>query len=323
MSEQPYANPFEHFTSARPSVHRLYHGAFIQAPFQLGLNTIVFPLLPVGADHLIEYAKDYQGQFFGQPMQAEAEQSFSQSGCTNSPVIAVVCVPPEDNDPAAMELACNRIFTRAEQAISWISGNYPVPFMNFVSKRSGMFARFIPPPQTRRMHLSFGDHATEQQDRVEKLLAAADADERFSFGLSMYRDATHEHNPGYQIARLFSVLESFAYALKGDGIGSRTAVRKMMGLEAGAIGEAGLQCGRKIRYDRVELSGRLRDKLFHGVPFSRDDLSDEWRDGFDLIADHPDILVRDLKSDCETEISKWAHGTSIAKAAADAKRAVS
>ena len=60
--------------------------------------------------------------------------------------------------------------------------------MEFVALRSGVFGSFIPPSATRRLHLSFGDHSAEQQDRVNKLIEAAEMDERFSFGLSMYRE---------------------------------------------------------------------------------------------------------------------------------------
>ena len=96
-----------------------------------------------------------------------------------------------------------------------------------------------------------------------------------------------------------------------------------MGLAAGATGEIALGDGRKIRFDRVELAGRLRDKLFHGVPFKRSDLPAEWRDGFDLIQEHPGRLIDCLKSDCELEIANWANGASVARSAAEAQQAES
>ena len=312
-------NLYESFTSARPSVHRLYHGAFIQASFQIGLNTIVTPMRAAGADHLVHYGREYHSQFFKEPLGQEAHRIFSEHGRNSLPIISVVTIPQAEDEPAALGQASRPVFDRAEQAISWISGNFPTPFMEFVALESGVFASFIPPPsETRRMHLSFGDHSAEQQDRVNNLIEAASMDERFSFGLSMYRDATHERNPQFQIARLFSVLESFAYALKGGSLGSRAAVRKMLGVES-ATGETVLADGRKIRFERIELAGRLRDKLFHGVPFEPEDLSAEWRDGFDLVQDHPELLIQCLKGDCELEIARWSNGASIARAAAEGK----
>ncbi|MBU6266373.1 MAG: hypothetical protein KGN34_02450 [Sphingomonadales bacterium] len=311
-------NPYESFTSARPSVHRLYYGAFIQASFQIDLNAIVIPMRAVGTDHLVDYGSEYHSQFFKEPLGQEARGFFSKHGQDSLPIISVVTVPQEDDEPSSLGQASRPVFDRAEQAISWISGNFPTPFMEFVALQSGVFGSFIPPSETRRLHLSFGDHSAEQQDRVDALIEAASLNERFSFGLSMYRDATHERNPQFQIARLFSVLESFAYALKGGGRGSRAAVRKMLGVES-ATGETVLADGRKIRFERIELAGRLRDKLFHGVPFEPKDLSPEWRDGFDLIQDHPEQLIHSLKGDCELEIARWASGASFARAAAESK----
>ncbi|MFM5918644.1 MAG: hypothetical protein ACKOOL_14075 [Novosphingobium sp.] len=312
-------NPYESFTGARPSVHRLYHGAFIQTSFQIGFNTIVIPMRAAGADYLVQYGNDYHSQFFGETLGQEAHRILSEHGRHSLPIISVVTVPQAEGKPTSLIQASGAIFDQAEQAISWISGNFPVPFMEFVALQSGVFANFIPPAETRRLHLSLGNHAAEQQDRVNKLIKAASTDERFSFGLSMYRDATHEHNPQFQIARLFSVLESFAYGLKGGSVGSRAAVRKMLGVES-ATGETVLADGRKIKFERIELAGRLRDKLFHGVQFEPEDLSVEWRDGYDLVQDHPEVLIHSLKADCELEIARWANGSSIARAAAESKQ---
>ena len=80
--------------------------------------------------------------------------------------------------------------------------------------------------------------------------------------------------------------------------------------------------GVELVYDRIELSGRLRDKLFHGSPFRREDLKEEWRGGFDLIVDNPEILVLDLMGDCELEISKWANNSSRARTAAEGRELV-
>jgi hypothetical protein len=121
---------------------------------------------------------------------------------------------------------------------------------------------------------------------IANIRALVESDERFAFALSIFRDALHETNVKFKIARLFSVLESLAYALKADGTGSRQAVRMMLRLEHGPVCETS-DNGRKIRYERIELAGRLRDKLFHGVPFLRDDLSAEWRGGFDLLEAQP------------------------------------
>src|SRR5262245_36838409 len=171
------------------------------------------------------------------------------------------------------------------------------------------------PPTRRRMRLGPGNLETN----IANIRDAADSDEHFAFALSRYGDALHERNNHFKIARLFSVLEGLAYALKTDKVRSRAAVRLMLGLEADATEEISYG-GRTIRYQRIELSGRLRDKLYHGVPFGRDDLSAEWRDSFDVLSEQPDALINALVSDCELEFAKWGNNASVARTAAE-KRA--
>ena len=91
----------------------------------------------------------------------------------------------------------------------------------------------------------------------------------------------------------------------------------MLGLQAGATGEINYG-GRTVRFERIELAGRLRDRIFHGVRFERNDLSTEWRDSFDLLSDQPDELISALMSDCELEFARWGNNASVARTKADA-----
>ena len=52
------------------------------------------------------------------------------------------------------------------------------------------------------------------------------------------------------------------------------------------------------------LSG-AHDHILHGVPFRREDLSVEWRDGFDILTNQPSILVSALMADCEIQFANW------------------
>ena len=67
------------------------------------------------------------------------------------------------------------------------------------------------------------------------------------------------------------------------------------------------------------LSG-AHDHILHGVPFRREDLSVEWRDGFDILTNQPSILVSALMADCEIQFANWANNTSVARFAAGASR---
>jgi hypothetical protein len=82
-----------------------------------------------------------------------------------------------------------------------------------------------------------------------------------------------------------------------------------LGLEDGAFSEIHVD-EKKYRYDIVEIAGRIRDKLFHGVKFRKSDLFKEVRQTFELFENHPELIASDMKSYCEMEIAKWANGTS-------------
>lgn len=306
------------FVAKRPAVHRLAHGAFLQERILIDEFTLVEPLQPIGLNHLLDYAAQYHREIFGVSPSQEALQALSAHGQESLPAISIIHLPSEDAEPQVLLENSRRAFDSAEQIISWISGNYPVAFIEFVSRQAGAGARLLPPMGTKRLLLGFGNIGPDQQSRIERIVKATREDERFAFALSLYRDAMQELNPQFQMARLFTVLEALAHALKRDGVGSRNAVRTMLGVSSGATGEIVLADGRKILFDRIELAGRLRDKLFHGVPFERSDLTEQWRDGFELIQVHPDQLIGALKSDCDLEIARWANGASVARSAAEA-----
>ena len=137
---------------------------------------------------------------------------------------------------------------------------------------------------------------------IVQIRQAADEDVRFAFAMAMFADAAYEPNPLFKVCRLFNVLESLAYALKNN-VGSRRAVKIMLGLEDGAMCNVQVD-GREISYDRIEIAGRLRDKLFHGTPFREQDLIPEARPVFHLIEHRPEMIADTLLADCETRACK-------------------
>jgi hypothetical protein len=229
-----------------------------------------------------------------------------------------VYFPEQAGSPETLEAAAKPFLDRAEQLISWVSGDNLTEFAYLIATEAQAYFRLTPPHSSRRLLLGPGNVGKDLQHNVDNIRQSADIDERFALALSMYRDALHEKNVLFKIARLFSVLESLAYALKGDGVGSRSAIRTMLGLEKGATGEVSYN-GRRIRYERIELAGRLRDRVFHGAQFRSEDLSAEWRDSFDLLTDRPNDIARALMSDCELEFARWGNGASKGRAAAMAK----
>jgi hypothetical protein len=231
-----------------------------------------------------------------------------------------VRVAPISSSPRKRRLFSTRPdLVRAEQLIGWISGNFLHEFAFVAAASDQIYVRLLLPSGDRRLLLGFGNVGEDLQRNVENIREAAERDERFAYALSLYRDALHEANKLFKIARLFTVLEALAWALKKGGVGARDAVRKMMMLTEGAIGEMSYQ-GRTIRYERIALAGKLRDALFHGARFTRDDLPADYRDSFDLFTDQPDALIRDLMNDCELEFARWGNNASVARSAAEAAK---
>ncbi len=68
--------------------------------------------------------------------------------------------------------------------------------------------------------------------------------------------------------------------------------------------------GKEYQYDRIEIAGRLRDKLFHGVPFRKKDLNAVSKHVFELIENNPESIAASLGNDCELEFARWANGVS-------------
>ncbi len=312
---QPDSNDVLEIMRRRPAVHRLTYGAFIQGHFWLDEWTFVVPLQTMGFDHGADYAARYHSEIFGCAPEEQAIITLREQGKDTLPVIAFIYFPSVEGTPEAMERAAQPKLSRAEQLVGWITGDYLNDFAYLTATSEQYYFRVVPPQTRRRMLLGPGNVGEALGRNLKAINDAADADERFAFALSLYRDGLHEANKLFKIARLFGVLEALAYALKAGGVGSRTAIRTMLGLEAGAVCEINYG-GRTIRYERIELSGRLRDRLFHGAQFRREDLSTEWRDSFDLLTEKPDALINDLMSDCELEFARWGNNASKAREAA-------
>jgi hypothetical protein len=86
-------------------------------------------------------------------------------------------------------------------------------------------------------------------------------------------------------------------------------VKYLLDLPEGANAQFNIN-GELCSVDTIEIAGRVRDKLFHGVPFEATDLSVAARPAFTLYTDQPQVLADSLAYSCEMEISKWALGTS-------------
>lgn len=305
--------------SRSPAVHRLCYGAFLQAPIWVSPDVLAVPLAALGFNAELGYVATYLRQFFGIELTSEQAKAGVAQGAESLPVITVIHFPAASAQPEVLEAEAQAHLEQAEQIIAWVSGERLTEFAYVtVTGQYPPVFRMVPPHSRRRQRLGFGNTADAFQISVDRIRQAADEDPRFAFAMSMFADATHEANPLFKVCRLFNVLESLAYALKGEGTGSRRAVKIMLNLEEGALCHLQVDSC-QISFDRIEIAGRLRDKFFHGTPFREEDLILTARQVFYLIEHRPDLIADALLADCELALARWANDASPAREAARAR----
>jgi hypothetical protein len=295
--------------SQRPSVHKLYYGGFIQEVLKLKENIYAVPLKALGFATEATYTSQYVVEICqGNVEQIQLDTLLSQ-GEQALPVIALVVILDNACSPEIMEADAEKQLLIPEKIVSWSAGESLVPFAFIICDEEQHFFRVIPPNSRRIQRLGFGNTDSDYSSKISKMVEYAEKDEHFLFAISLYKDALAEDNQVFKIARFFSCLESLAYKIKSDKIPSRKAVKTLLGLEQDAMVQ--LKIGdNEYKFDRIEIAGRLRDKLYHGVPFKESDLNTQSKHVFDLIKFNPELIAGYLRDDCELEFARWANGTS-------------
>lgn len=299
------------FLAQRPSVHQLCAGASLQSPFRIGLDVMAIPLQPLGFGPQAVHLARFVTEVLRAPLDEPAFQALEATGKTALPVLALTAPISIEAPPHDLErLAAERLH-RARQIVAWASGDTVTPFGMVVATGAITHFRLLPPPARGRQRLfGLGGTAGDFQETLSRITAAADADEHFAFALALHHDAVREHNPHFRIARLFNVLECLAYRLKSAERPSRKAVKLLVGLPDGVdthLNSGGIS----YRFDSIEIAGRVRDRLFHGIPFRPSDLNAESRPAFELYEHEPGVIADGLAVRCEMEIARWANGTSV------------
>lgn len=295
--------------AARPSVHLLCKGAFLQEPIAIGSRAVLVPLKPLGYLAQADYVGRYVHELTDALVDADAVNSLAQQGANAWPVVAIVAQCSKDAAPEALELEAEPQLQRGRQLLAWASGDDVTPFGVVTVPCKGSYFRMMPPHSRRRQRLGFGNTGNDYSRQIERIVESAEADDHFAFAISIYHDAMREDDPRFRIARLFNCLECLAGRLKNSDRPSRKAVKHLLGLSAGGMDEVSGDLG-KIRYDPIEIAGRVRDKLFHGTPFRSSDLNAESQPAFALYEQRPQHIAETLQMHCELEIARWANGVS-------------
>jgi hypothetical protein len=278
-------------------------------PFEMGDGVLAVPLKPLGFAYDVGYLASYANEMVGAHVDSAAVQNLLDDTREILPVIAL-CLPLSVDAPAEdLESVAAPRLEGARMVLAWTSARDVTPIGMVVATVEKTFFRPLPPQYVNRQFL-FGIGGTQDsfQQTLLRVSEACSKDERFQFALSLYHDALKEPNARFRIARMFNALEALAYRIKA-ALPSRKAVKELLGLPDGATTEIYRE-GVRYRFDAIEIGGRVRDKLFHGVPFEADDLNVESRPAFDLFLAHPEDIASIVSHYCELELNRWANGKS-------------
>lgn len=293
----------------RPSVHLLCSGSFIQERAELGAYITAVPLAPLGFDREAQFAVAYVKEVLRAPVDEPSFNALRAQGDKAFPGMSIVARNRIDSAPEELERVAMPLLEHARGILSVVTGEVPAPFAIVTATETNTFFRLLPPHSRARLRLGFGNTGADFHGQLRRLMKCAGEDERFAFALSLYREALREVHPEFRVARLFSCLEALAYRIK-DEKGSRQRVRILLGLENGAKTNVQIE-GKNLTYDRVEIAGRIRQKLFHGAPFRpAKDLNPEAAAAYEHMRKHPEMLRDILLADCELEFARWANGAS-------------
>ena len=295
--------------STRPAVHQICAGAFVQERLNLGAAIWAIPLRPLGfmseAAVTAQYARE-----IGAVVDQGALDNLISQGANSRPLVALVRHCAVDVDPALLEEAASEDLRIARHVIAWSSGETPEPIAMVTARKSETYFRMIPPTSRNRQRLGLGNERERHEPVMQRLFKAMAEDQRFSFAVSIYVDALKADDPEFRVARFYACLESLTYRIRSrHGDKSRAAVRDLIGMPEGAAFSVNAE-GQQLTMDRIEVGGRIRDKLIHGVPFNERDLTVEARRAYTYLRTQPAQLRDMLMTDCELEIARWANGTS-------------
>jgi hypothetical protein len=294
----------------RPAVHQLCQGIFIQEPVWLSDTLLAVPLKALGFTAQAHFTAQYAVEVAGVQVDSNGRESLVVQGKDSLPIISITHFWQIDAPVDVLEKLSEQQFTQARRVLGWTSGDEITPMSMLTCTLEQSFFRLLLPHSRRGHRLGFGNTGVSYHSQISQIYQASRSDEHFDFALSLLHDALQEANPQFKIARLFNCLECLACKLKGKHGGkSRRAVKDLLGLEDGAMTEEHIN-GMTFRYDAIEIAGRLRDKLFHGVMFRAEDLNEESRCVFTLLESNPQNIVASVLGYCELEIARWANGSS-------------
>lgn len=296
----------DHHIRRRPSVHQLCLGPFTQHSLFVSKEVLAVPLGSAGFGDVAQLVGDYVSADLCEEIENKHVDALREKGKDALPSVALVWHPTVDAPTEVLVTSATSSFSKARQVLSWVSGEEVAPVAYVVLHTQGVAFQVMPPRSRKRQRLWFGAKEVDQFELSAVTLAtASENDSNLGFALELFHDAVRESNDLFRIVRLYNVLECLAAKHKEDGVGSRDAVRAMLGMQPGpSLVIAHKQT--EVRFDLIAVSGKLRDKILHGAPLTEDAFAVADRGAYSLLLEQPLLVANELQWRIEHEISSRA-----------------
>lgn len=289
---------------ATPAVHELCWGAFLQKPLRFSEAVRVIPLAPLEMVTEAHFLQEYV-DLIGGEVDEGAVSKLREQGTNSRPVVSIIVERKIDADADTLESTTEDERDRAKRVLSWIAGESPKSFGFVIACKGQHFFRLLPYRSRQRTQLGLDETGMGQKAAAGRVFEALDKDPYLKLAISLYNESLAEENQEFKIARLFNCLECLAHEHQKGDVGSRQAVRNLIGY-APRVRASGAN-DKEIEFDPVEIGGRIRDKWFHGARLKKTDLKPPRV--YDYLHDRPGGVGESLMIRCEIEILRSAART--------------
>ncbi len=186
-------------------------------------------------------------------------------------------------------------FRRAQRLLSVVTGDRTEIIAQAVIHAQGHKYELLPAKSRRRQRLWFSqEEAVGFERSVVRLADKSESDSRIALALQLYLDAINDKSDEFRLIKLYNVLECLASTQKADGVGSRDAIRKMLGVAPGPTSPIEYKGG-PVSFDIISVAGRIRDKIMHGARIDGDTFAANDRGAIDVLAYEPFKIADELQ----------------------------
>lgn len=318
----------------RPSVHVLCTGAMLLERMEISDDIVCIPCAPIGNQTKATILAKYALEILKIPFDQHGFDHAFAAGLMNDPMTVIVIKNRYNGTLDEINQKIEGKLKLSLNIVSSILGKPLFPFYElFVSENKTSQFRMVPQIGHRsQTRTGIFRYEMENSDLARRLFSAAQKEDRLSFILSLLHDLIRENNPEFQIARVFNVLEAIAWEQKRElrtvstwssfqswlfsivgrrvsgqdsQVGSRAAVRRLLNMEGNKSLREFKYKSVSYKFDPIEFSGHIRDKLYHGARIRRSKLPTKVRPGLDLMQNNPHMIVDVLMDFAKTAVYSW------------------